>query len=193
MQWNKTLVRLSWVSKNLDGYTARQKNYKPWALKLHTVVTARSWRVWSLEFQLNVQVLIRHNFRYMYAMKTSSTRCSDVDGRRTSLKIPFRQHVPREALASIIDVRTICPDATHMITRCTENDNRRVAQKVINDKHPWEALSIQRFEKNLTSREAKRPSSQFNITHKNVDKTPGTVGPLSLAGSNALTVIAETE
>ena len=86
------------------------------------------------------------------------TRCSDVDGRRTSLKIPFRQHVPREALASIIDVRTICPDATHMITRCTENDIRRVAQKVINDKHPWEALSIQRFEKNLSSREAKRPS-----------------------------------
>ena len=80
-----------------------------------------------------------------------------------------------------------------MITRCTENDIRRVAQKVINDKHPWEALSIQRFEKNLTSREAKRPSFQFNITHKNVGKTPGTVGPLSLAGSNALTVIAETE
>ena len=80
-----------------------------------------------------------------------------------------------------------------MITRCTENDIRRVAQKVINDKHPWEALSIQRFEKNLTSREAKRPSFQFNITHKNVGKTPGTVGPLSLAGSDALTVIAEAE
>ena len=119
--------------------------------------------------------------------------CSDVDGRRTSLKIPFRQHVPREALASIIDVRTVCPDATHMITRCTENDIRSVAQKVIINKHPWEALSIQRFEKNLTTREAKRPSFQFNITHKNVGKTPGTVGPLSLAGSNALTVIAETE
>ena len=130
---------------------------------------------------------------YVCDKKFLPTRCSDVDGRRTSLKIPFRQHVPREALASIIDVRTICPDATHMITRCTENDIRRVAQKVINDKHPWEALSTQRFEKNLTSREAKRPSFQFNITHKNVGKTPGTVGPLSLAGSNALAVIAETE
>ena len=75
------------------------------------------------------------------------TCCSDVDWRRTTLKIPFRQHVPREALSSIIDVRTVCPDATHMTMRCTENDIRRVAQKVINDKHPWEALSIHRFEK----------------------------------------------
>ena len=121
------------------------------------------------------------------------TCCSDVDGRRTSLKIPFRQHVPREALSSIIDARTVCPDATHMITRCTENDIRRVAQKVINDKHPWEILGLQRFGKNLTSREAKTPSFQFNINHKNVSKTPGSVGPLSLAGSNALTVIVEKE
>ena len=120
-------------------------------------------------------------------------RCSDVDERRTSLKVPFRQHVPREVLASIIDVKTTCPDATLMITRCTENDIRSLAQKVINDKHPWEALSIQSFEKNLNSREAKRPSFHSNITHKNVGKTPGTVGTLSLAESNALTVIAETE
>ena len=49
------------------------------------------------------------------------------------------------------------------------------------------------MKKNLTSREAKRLSFQFNITHKNVGKTPGTLGPQSLAGSNALTVIAETE
>ena len=121
------------------------------------------------------------------------TCCSAIDGRRTSLKVPFRQNVPREALSSIVDVRTVCPDAVHMITRCTENDIRKVAQKVINDKHPWDALSLQRFEENLTSREAKRPSFQFNVIHKNIGKTPGTVGPISLAGSNALTIIAETE
>ena len=86
---------------------------------------------------------------YVCEEKFLPTCCSDVDGRRTSLKIPFRQHVPREALASIFDVRTVSPYATHMITRCTENDIRRVDQKVINDKHPWEALSIQRFEKHL--------------------------------------------
>ena len=80
-----------------------------------------------------------------------------------------------------------------MTTRYTENDFRRVTQKVINDKHPSKALSIQRFEKILTSREAKRPSFLFNITHKNVGKTPRSVGPLSLAASNALAVIAETE
>ena len=94
---------------------------------------------------------------------------------------------------SIIDVRTVCPDATHMITRCTENDFRGGAQKIITDKHPWEALSIHCFEKHLTSREAERPFFQFNITHKRVDETPGTVVPLSLAAPNALAVIAETE
>ena len=80
-----------------------------------------------------------------------------------------------------------------MITRFTENDIRRVAQKVTNDRHLWEVLDIQRHEKNLTSREAKRPSFQFNVTHKNVGKTPVTVGPLLLARSNALAVIAETK
>ena len=93
----------------------------------------------------------------------------------------------------IIDVRAVCPDATLMITRSTGNDIRRVAHKVINNKHPRKLLSIGRFEKNLTGPEAKRPSFQLNITNKNVGTTPGTVGPLSLAGSNALTVIAETE
>ena len=129
VQWNTFLDRLSWVSKNLDGYTERS--------------TERSS---SHPSQLPIFVCDKNCL---------PTWCSDVDERRTFLKIPFRQHVPREALSSIIDVRTACPDATHMITRCTENDIRKVAQKAINDKHLRETLGIQRFEKKLTSREAK--------------------------------------
>ena len=47
---------------------------------------------------------------YVWDENLLPTRCSDVDGRRTSLKIPFRQHVPREALASIIGVRRYTHD-----------------------------------------------------------------------------------
>ena len=123
------------------------------------------------------------------------TSCSDSDGKRTSLEVPFRQNVPKEALSSIEDIRTICPDATHMIARCVENDIKRVAQKLINDKHPYEDEYLERFQENLTSRDAKRPTFQFSIDKKNPgnSKIPGTVGNISLAGSNALTIIAGKE
>ena len=57
-----------------------------------------------------------------------------ITGRRTDLTVPFRENVPEEALLSIESVLAICPDATHLVTRCTENDLRRMAQKIVMEK-----------------------------------------------------------
>ena len=79
-----------------------------------------------------------------------------------------------------------------MLTRCVESDLRKMAQKIINDKSPFEMEFLHRFEQNLSSRDAKRPVFQFTRTAKNAQQF-GTVGAVSLSGSGALTVIADKE
>ena len=118
--------------------------------------------------------------------------CDKKTGRRTDVKIPFRTNIPETSLVFLNDVRCICPDATHMLTRCVESDLRKMAQKIINDKSPFEMEFLHRFEQNLSSRDAKRPVFQFKRTAKNALQV-GTVGAVSLSGSGALTVIADKE
>ena len=77
----------------------------------------------------------------------------------------------------------------HMFTRCVENDTKKMAQRVINEKHPNEEERIRRYEQNLTDREAMRPVMQFERTTP--QNGPGVVGVVSFSGSAALTVIAE--
>ena len=120
------------------------------------------------------------------------TNCHPETGLRTDLKIPFREELPKTSLVYFQDVRCICPDPTHMITRCVENDLRRVAQKIITDKYPEYGPSLKAFEENLTRRDAKRPYFQFNVNTK-LGSGVGTVNSVSLAGSNALSIIAEKE
>ena len=120
------------------------------------------------------------------------TNCHPETGLRTDLKIPFREELPKTSLVNFQDVRCICPDPTHMITRCVENDLRRVAQKIITDKYPDYGPSLKAFEENLTRRDAKRPYFQFNVNTK-LGSGVGTVNSVSLAGSNALSIIAEKE
>ena len=120
------------------------------------------------------------------------TNCNPETGLRTDLKIPFREELPKTSLVYFQDVRCICPDPTHMITRCVENDLKRVAQKIINDKYPDYGPSLKAFEENLTRRDAKRPYFQFNVNTK-LGSCVGTVNSVSLAGSNALSIIAEKE
>ena len=93
--------------------------------------------------------------------------CDKITGRRTDVKIPFRTNIPETSLVFLNDVRCICPDATHMLTRCVESDLRKMAQKIINDKSPFEMEFLHRFEQNLSSRDAKRPVFQFTRTAKN--------------------------
>ena len=120
------------------------------------------------------------------------TNCHPETGLRTDLKIPFREELPKASLVYFQDVRCICPGPTHMITRCVENDLRRVAQKIITDKYPDYGPSLKAFEENLTRRDAKRPYFQFNVNTK-LGSGVGTVNSVSLAGSNALSIIAEKE
>ena len=110
---------------------------------------------------------------------------------RLKREVPFRQTVPESALVYMADVRAVSPDTTHMIVRCVERDLKRMCQKIVDDKHPHEDEAVRTFETNLTMREAKKPSFQFPRTTPALK--PGKVGKVSLAGSEALTVIADDE
>ena len=79
-----------------------------------------------------------------------------------------------------------------MTTRCVENNIQKIAQNNIREKYPHHDLAIRQLEGSLTSRDSKRPYVQFNNTHKS-GFLVGTVGPVSLAGGNALAVIADKE
>ena len=120
------------------------------------------------------------------------TLCDPETGLRSDVVVPFRTDLPRSSLVYFESVQSICPDVTHMTTRCVENDIQKIAQKIIREKYPHHDLAIRQLEENLTRRDAKRPYFQFNITHKS-GSLIGTVGPVSLAGSNALAVIADKE
>jgi hypothetical protein len=117
------------------------------------------------------------------------TTCHPDTGKRTDLEIPFRDDIPKESLVSMDDVRCVCPDTTHMITRCVERDLKRMAQKIVDDKHPHESGPIRRLENNLTMRDAKKPVFQFNRTTP--AGKPGKVSVISLSGTGALTTIAD--
>ena len=83
-------------------------------------------------------------------------------GKRTELNVPFRKELPKTPLFSIDDIRCNCPDATHMIIRSVERNLRTMTQKITDDMHPHEKFAIQRFEKNLTRRGAKKPFFHFD-------------------------------
>ena len=78
--------------------------------------------------------------------------CEPETDKRTELSVPFRKELPKTSLVSIEDIRCVCPDAIHMITRCVETVLRKLAQKITDDTHPHKKFAIQRFEKNLTWR-----------------------------------------
>lgn len=113
-------------------------------------------------------------------------------GYRSKVQVPFRTDLPVTSLVSYDDIRCVCPDVTHMTTRCVENDLKKIAQKLVDDKHPNEKESLSRLEENLTKRDVKKPHFQFDTTTKSGQKVK-TVGAVSLCGSGALTAIADKE
>ena len=119
------------------------------------------------------------------------TTCHPTTGRRTDAAIPFKDSVPTTSLVYARDVRCFCPDPVHMVTRCVENDVKKVTQKLVNDRHPNAAEPVRRLEQNLTAREAKKPVFQF--TRTTPSNGPGKVSAISLSGTAALCVIAETD
>ena len=123
---------------------------------------------------------------------TTPTKCHHETGLQYDVIIPFRKDLPKSSLVFYENIQSVCPDATHMTTRCVENDLQRIAQKIIREKYPNHDVAIRQLEENLTSRDAKRPYFQFNISHKS-GSCIGTVGAVSLAGGSALAVIADKE
>ena len=118
------------------------------------------------------------------------TKCHPVTGRRMDVEIPFRKTVPTTSLVYVKDIRSVCPDTTHMVSRCVEKDTKRMGQKVMDEKPDSYATPFRRFEENLTARGAKKPVFQFNVTTSSAGT--GKVGTISLSGTAALTIIAET-
>ena len=113
-------------------------------------------------------------------------------GNRSKVTVPFRTDLPATSLVNYDDIRCVCPDVTHMITRSVENDLKKIAQKLVDDNHPKEKESLAQLEENLTKRDVKKPHFQFDTTTKSGQKVK-TVGAVSLPGSAALTAIANKE
>lgn len=119
------------------------------------------------------------------------TTCDSQSGFRTKVEIPFRTMLPIESLVYLKDIRQVCPDITHCITRCVESDLKKLATEILTIKHPWEKESIRVFEKNLTMREIKKPKFEFKISESKSGRHKCTVGQISLSGTAALTAIAD--
>ena len=120
------------------------------------------------------------------------TTCDPKVSLRSHVAKPFTTDLPKSSLVYFENVQSVCPDVTHMTTRGVENDLQKTAQKIIREKYSHHDLAIRQLEENLTRRDGNRPYFQFNVTHK-CGSLVGTVGPVSLAGGNALAVIADKE
>ena len=129
---------------------------------------------------------------YITELDYTPTKCHHETGLRSDVIIPFRTDLPKSSLVFYENIQSVCSDATHMTTRCVENDLQRIAQKIIREKHPNHDVAIRQLEENLTRRDAKRPYFQFNISHRS-GSCIGTVGAVSLSGGSALAVIADKE
>ena len=119
--------------------------------------------------------------------------CEPDTGKRSELNVPFRKELPKTSLVNIEKIQCVCPDATHMITRCKETDLRKRAQKTTDDLHPHEKFVIQRFEDNLTRRGAKKPFFQFTTVSIGGTDKAGRMVAVSVSGICALTVFADKE
>ena len=110
--------------------------------------------------------------------------CQPETGKRTELNVPFRKKLPRTSLVSIEIIRCVCPDATHMITRCVETDLRKMAKKITLDMHRHKKFPFSVLRKIWP--DGAQPLSNFT-TVTTTDKA-GKVGAVSFSGFSALTV-----
>lgn len=132
----------------------------------------------------------------MYVGSDNSVTPETVDPktkRRLDVVIPFRKDIPSTSLAFIPDIRAVCPDATHAITRCVESDLRKLADKILGQKEDPSTTNhiLNNFECNLTERAVKPPRFKFPVSKQENGKQR--CGELFLSGREALTAIASME
>jgi hypothetical protein len=94
------------------------------------------------------------------------TTVSAETGKRVDADVPFRKDIPPESLVFIRHVAQICPDVTHMTVRLVEFDLRKMAQLLLKVQHPYVELPLRALEVNLTERQVKEPSFEFNVEKK---------------------------
>ena len=126
-------------------------------------------------------------------LQTSALTCKPETGKRTELNVPFQKKLTKTSLVSIEDIRCVCPDATHMITRSVGRDLRKMAQKTIDDMHPHKKFALQRFKENLTRLGTKKPFFQFTTVSIGGTDKAGKIGAVSPSGICALTVMLVEE
>jgi hypothetical protein len=107
-------------------------------------------------------------------------------GHRTNLKLPLRDSLPLESLIYLPSTCAVCPDLLHMMVRNTENDLRKMAQKMLDDKKPHAQTARIKLEENISLRGVKNPRFQFIIEN-------GRIGSVSLSGKDAHLILADTE
>jgi hypothetical protein len=98
-----------------------------------------------------------------------ATTVHAVTGRRTDTEAPFCQDIPPQSLVFMRHVAQICPDITHMMIRLVEFDLRKMAQLLLKVQHPYVELPLRALEINLTERQIKEPSFEFNVEKKGND------------------------
>lgn len=133
----------------------------------------------------------------MYVGNDNSVKPETIDvktGRRMDVRIPFRTDQLAKSLVFLPDIRVVCPDATHALTRCVEGDLRKLAEKLMGqdgvDAAARNAL-INRFESNLSERDVKPPRFAFSFNKGSDGKMK--CGPISLSGREAITAIADMD
>ena len=110
-------------------------------------------------------------------------------GHRGDVRLPFRTTIPHESLTFLPDIRCVCPDGTHAITRCVEGDIRKFMElKILQSEDDSATVDFIRenFQRNLTERGWKEPGFEFDI-----DKRNKKCAPISLSGREAITGIAD--
>ena len=85
-------------------------------------------------------------------------------GHRGDVRLPFRTTIPHESLTFLPDIRCVCPDGTHAITRCVEGDIRKFMElKILQSEDDSATVDYIRenFQRNLTERGWKEPGFEF--------------------------------
>ena len=110
--------------------------------------------------------------------------------KRTTLDIPW-QLLPSTSLIYLDDIRRVCVDTCHGITRMVENDLQKFCNQLVETRGKTIYTVLNLFESNLTERGVKEPRFRFNIiTSKS---GPTSCNSVSLSGKEALLVIAHRD
>ena len=80
----------------------------------------------------------------------TQTKVHHETGLRSDVTISFKTDSPKSSLVFHENIQLVGHDATHMTTRCVENDLQRLAQKNIREKYPNHDADIRQLEENLT-------------------------------------------